>query len=111
MTVGCHHCGIAKPGSHASRRRSASTDTSHTSSTRATTRPPRTIRPLMCAASAASRPTNADTPATTSTSTVASSVATTGSAKIPPLTTPSTAYAIAHSRQPRAAAGTNRRHG
>ena len=53
ITVGCHHCGIAKPGSHASSRRSASTDTSQTSSTRATTRPPRTIRPLMSAASAA----------------------------------------------------------
>ena len=38
-----------------------------------------------------SRPTRADTPATTSTSTVASRVATTGSSKIPPLTTPSTA--------------------
>ena len=38
-----------------------------------------------------SRPTIADTAATASTSTVASSVATSGSSKIPPLTTPSTA--------------------
>ena len=95
ITVGCHHCGIAKPGSQRVEQRAARAPTrSQTSSTRATTRPPRTIRPLT-ARSRCLRRRRADQcatrPATTQHEHGGEQVATTGSSKIPPLTTPSTA--------------------
>jgi hypothetical protein len=44
-TIGCHQPAIEKPWSHRSSSRSAPADSTHTSSTRAATRPPRSSRP------------------------------------------------------------------